>query len=307
MKKAIGLAWLICTAVGLISFTAVVGAPDKGPGSVRVGKGERTAFLSEADASRQMAQEGLTVQELMLKLLPAARDAARPVVSRYRVGAVCRGLSGGLYYGANIELQGLPLSFTVHAEQAAVINAYHHGETGISHLAVTAAPCGRCRQFLNELSTAGTLHVILPGKPSRLLKEYLPDAFGPGDLGIEGGFMYDRDHGLHVDPSDPLAAAACRAASRSYAPYTASYSGVAIQAGHQVFAGAYVENAAYNPSLSPFQAALTLLVMSGAPYAAVTDVVLVETRNPVISQISAVKIMLSAIAPAASLRVAKGH
>ena len=63
-------------------------------------------------------------------------------------------MSGNLYFGANYEFPGQALSFTVHAEQAATMHAISFGETGIDLLAVSAAPCGYCRQFLNELTTA---------------------------------------------------------------------------------------------------------------------------------------------------------
>lgn len=42
--------------------------------------------------------------------------------------------------------------FTVHAEQSSIADAWMNGEEGIDLIAVTAAPCGYCRQFLNELT-----------------------------------------------------------------------------------------------------------------------------------------------------------
>lgn len=35
-----------------------------------------------------------------------------------------------------------------------MVNALHHGERDIRKLAVSAAPCGHCRQFYSELACA---------------------------------------------------------------------------------------------------------------------------------------------------------
>ena len=92
------------------------------------------------------------------------------------------------------EFQNAALSFTVHAEQSATNNAWLNGESGIQALAISAAPCGYCRQFLYELITASQLNILLPHSNTVLLPysltpltTFLPDAFGPGDLGITGG------------------------------------------------------------------------------------------------------------------------
>src|SRR5687767_11312729 len=121
-------------------------------------------------------------------LLPKAAKLAKPPISNYFVGAVCRGTTtGNLYFGANVEFAGEALSFTVHAEQAAVTNAWINGETGVDLVVVTAAPCGYCRQFLNELSTAATLQVSIGDEDTHPLSYFLPQAFGPRDLGVAGG------------------------------------------------------------------------------------------------------------------------
>jgi cytidine deaminase len=101
---------------------------------------------SLADSERK------TVEALMVDLLPFARAYSRPPISNYLVGAVARGTSGNLYLGANIEIPGHSLGFSVHGEQSALSNAYMHSDQGVSAIAVTAAPCGHCRQFMKELS-----------------------------------------------------------------------------------------------------------------------------------------------------------
>jgi len=109
---------------------------------------------------------------------------------------------------------------------------------------------------------------------------------------------------LPKEASDALVLAALAAARKSYAPYTKAYSGVAIgtRLGH-TYKGAYIENAAYNPSLPPLQTALVALITAGESYSAISEVVLVEEEGAPISQKSAAEAVLSAIAPAVKLRM----
>src|SRR5882672_9272631 len=105
----------------------------------------------------------------MVDLLPLARTYSRPPISNYLVGAVARGVSGNLYLGANIEIPGHSLGFSVHGEQFALSNAYMHSEQGISTISVTTAPCGHCRQFINEMAPGGDIQVLITGQlPVRL-------------------------------------------------------------------------------------------------------------------------------------------
>ena len=160
-----------------------------------------------------------------------------------------RGNRGAIYFGANLEILGCALNQTVHAEQATVVNAVAHGETGLARIAVSAPPCGYCRQFLIELATADQLQVLLAGKPPTRLADYLPEAFGPAELDVAGGLLRHQSHKLDwVSPSNgsnPTAEAAFAAATCAYAPYTQALAGAAVttRAG-KTFAGPYLENAA---------------------------------------------------------------
>ena len=79
---------------------------------------------------------------------PAAQHT---VISGYPVGAcVLGGKTGTVYIGANFEFCSRLIE-TIHGEQCAVHNASVHGEPNITKLAVNAAPCGVCRQFLVEV------------------------------------------------------------------------------------------------------------------------------------------------------------
>jgi cytidine deaminase len=228
-------------------------------------------------------------------LLAQAAAFAKSPVSQFKVGAVARGTSGKTYLGANLEFAGEALSYTVHAEQAAVVNAWMGGERGIDAVATSAAPCGYCRQFLNELVTAGELVIVMGGE-ERKLSDLLPHSFGPRDLGITSGLLAPAANDLVIDEDDELARAALAAANLSYAPYSRSFAGVALRThGGRVVSGPYAENAAFNPSLSPLEAALSQLNMSGGVWSDIVEAVLVATD---VMHTSATRTVLSAVSNA---------
>src|SRR5436853_5633850 len=238
-----------------------------------------SGYIPSAEVKDLCDGEGKSIDALMIELLPLARTYSRPPISNYYVGAVARGTSGNLYFGANIEFPGHSLGFSVHAEQSALSNAYMHSDGGVSSIAVTAAPCGHCRQFMNELSPDGDIQVLVDGKPSVKLSSLLPSAFGPKDLRVTNvAFpVKEVDLILPKEASDALVLAALAAARKSYAPYTKAYSGVAIGTRlGRTYKGAYIENAAYNPSLPPLQTALVALITVPVSYPAITDVILVR-------------------------------
>lgn len=224
-----------------------------------------------------------TEDQLMLALLPIAREFAVVPVSQFKVGAVALGETGNLYLGANQELGHAALNEAIHAEQAAVAVAHCHGETNIIKIAVNANPCGHCRQFLYECVDGSAMQILVEGHSLQSLSALLPRAFGPNDLHVQGGLFMPALHQLTLTEasSDAMTLAALQAAKRSYSPYTQSYAGVALQThDNLIFAGSYLENAAYNPSLSPLQAALALLIQSGYHYQDVASAVLLQMKNP---------------------------
>lgn len=193
------------------------------------------------------AAEHKSVAALMLALLPLARTFSHPPISNYRVGAVAQGASGSLYLGFNIEFPGQALGFAVHGEQSALSSAYMRGEAGVSAIALTAAPCGHCRQFMNELSPDGQIEILVDGAAPTKLAALLPLAFGPKDLGRkEGAFPVKQTNLTSVErapspASEQLFQAAMEAARTSYAPYTESNSGAAIATrSGRIHAGSYI-------------------------------------------------------------------
>ena len=241
---------------------------------------------------------GLSENELMLNLCNIAKSYAKPPISNFYVGAISKGLSGNLYFGANMEFPKQALIFSVHAEQASVMNAWEHGEQGIISLAVNEAPCGYCRQFLNELTTADKLTILLPNKPPRFLQYYLPDSFGPKELKVTDALMQKTNHRLQLikDSDDLTVLAALNAANKSHAPYTKAYSGIAILTkNNKIYSAAYAENAAFNPSISPMSCALANLNFSKEDLQAIQKVVLVEIKNSLISQVDTTHALLNAV------------
>jgi cytidine deaminase len=261
--------------------------------------------IPSSDVELLAGSEGKPAPALMTGLLPLAQTYARPPISNYRVGAVARGASGALYLGANLEFSGQALGFSVHAEQSALSNAYMHDEGGVPAIAVTAAPCGHCRQFMMELSPEGGIEVIVSGKSPAKLSTLLPMAFGPKDLGLGYGALPVKEVDLAVSAaSDEVVAAALAAARRSWAPYSKAPSGVALQTkAGRVHKGSYIENAAFNPSLPPFEAALAAVIVAGEDGANISRAVLVEVEGASISQQRVAEAALSAIAPALRLQV----
>lgn len=280
---------------------------------------ETRGVVAPTLVDRLCASVGGDLGAAMMRLLPLAQHYAVVPVSHFRVGAVAaglpaeRGASPTLYLGANYEFEGVALSFTVHAEQCATNNAWLHGERGLSLLAVTAAPCGYCRQFLNELSTAVKLAVLLPADTRRgfdatPLAKLLPRSFGPADLGIKGGLMAPTLSAPTLALAgrvsrDAVVASALDAARRSYAPYptdaAGQFAGVALQfADGTVFTGRYAGNAAYNPSFSPLESALAFAHLNSPLGAArrVKRCVLVEVPT-LASQRSATEAVLAVVAP----------
>jgi cytidine deaminase len=254
---------------------------------------------------------GITIEALMLRLLPVAKSYAKAPISNFSVGAVANALLGkdvyGLFLGANIEFPGLPLNQTIHAEQTATINALQNGATGIQSIATSAAPCGHCRQFLYEFEGRDTLTIITKESDNDSfsvtpLPKLLPRAFGPIDLNISKGLMSSsmslEKITLKSPSDDPLVLEALSAACRSYAPYSHNIAGCAIELRNgKIYSGSYIESAAFNPSLSPFHTAIISMNMAEyAPSQIIARAVLVESPTDIAQRITS-EMLINTLAP----------
>ena len=244
--------------------------------------------LAASDAAYLQKEENISKKALLSALLPLAKTFARPVISKFYVGAIAEGESGDIYLGANLEFPFSTLNQTVHAEQAALTLLLSHEEK-VKSLAITAAPCGHCRQFMAELWH--TDFFIYADGEKTSLADLLPQKFGPKDLGQKGGLGYPQKNLLDLDrikTKNPLERAALQAAASAYAPYSKSYAGVAIKTSSgKIFKGSYLENAAFNPSLGPLQAALISLNMAFYEASDIKEAVLAADKDHLVSHLQA--------------------
>lgn len=252
------------------------------------------AVLPAELMQRLQQVSGLTLPQLTLALLPLAAAFSYAAISHFHVGAIVWGGSGDFYLGANMEFSRQSLSQTIHAEQCAINHAWLHNEISLLGITINASPCGHCRQFMNETSSAQTLRIYLPTS-EHALPQLLPAAFGPRDLGVLDGLLQPQQHPLPHQFADRLLQAAAEAATQSYAPYSHSYAGVALQTQDgSLFCGRYAENAAFNPSLPPLQSALIMLRMAGYGPEDIQAAALVESQQGQISHLAATQALLEA-------------
>ena len=237
---------------------------------------------------------------------PYSKMYSKAPISNYNVGAICKGGSGNLYFGSNIEILNESLSFTLHAEQAAIINAWNNGETEIRYINVGGSPCGHCLQFLNELNNADSLVIVNPKGKNFRIRDLLTLAFGPKNLGVKTGLLAINKNDLELEneSQDKLIKRALLAAKNSYAPYSKSYSGIALITKESgVFYGSYFENAAFNPSVSPVESVLSSLNLSKVPFDQIVRAVLVEIKSSKVSQKNTFQSILKRVAPNAKLEI----
>ena len=234
----------------------------------------------------------LSPTDLLKKLMPLAAAISTCPISGFSVGVIVEGFrenaQGPFYMGANLEMIGQPLKTAIHAEQSAIANAWHQGETRLKRLFVNEAPCGHCRQFINELNEVKEMEFVVnqlgkdEGKIYQI-SDLLPDSFGPADLGQEERLLLAQAASL-VSPAseDELVNAATKAAEKSYAPYSKARSGIALLLENgDIVTGQSAENAAYNPGMTAVESALVNLRLHhlGKPESRITDAVMVETSS----------------------------
>lgn len=128
-------------------------------------------------------------KELLVNSAVEAQKWAYAPYSNYPVGAALLTSSGKVYDGVNVENAAYPT--TICAERVAVFKAVSEGERDIAAIAIVSSnagsPCGSCRQVLAEFGR-DTLVLIANDKgeieTETTLRDLLPGAFGPEDLGV---------------------------------------------------------------------------------------------------------------------------
>ena len=117
-------------------------------------------------------------QRALYERAVALAERAYAPYSRFHVGAVVRARDGRVFEGVNVENAAYPLG--VCAERAALARAvtegYRPGQLDV--VAVTASPCGGCRQWLVEFGIEQIVYASSPGDVVvRAPAELLPDTF----------------------------------------------------------------------------------------------------------------------------------
>jgi homodimeric cytidine deaminase len=123
----------------------------------------------------------LTEQEFITKipeLLSRASTISSPVISNFVVSAAGYGIDGSIYLGANMEFPAMGLDACIHAEEFVVSSAVNRNGLRLLCLAISAFPCGHCRQILAELDGSEHLKVyVMQPLPKNCCSDtIIPDA-----------------------------------------------------------------------------------------------------------------------------------
>ena len=108
----------------------------------------------------------------------AVSERAYAPYSKYLVGAAVRTRDGRVFEGVNVENAAYPLGVCAErtALTRAVVDGCRHGD--LEAIAVTASPCGGCRQWLYEFGLDRVVYVSAGGEVvTRVPAELLPDSF----------------------------------------------------------------------------------------------------------------------------------
>lgn len=107
--------------------------------------------------------------------------------SNFAVGAALVTENGEIFGGSNVENASYGLAIC--AERSAAVSAVAAGHRTFRFIAIAGpestvtAPCGACRQFLNEFHPGLPVAYTTPGGVRMTtLDALLPDAFGPKNL-----------------------------------------------------------------------------------------------------------------------------
>ena len=116
-------------------------------------------------------------RELYERAVAIAKRAYAPY-SNFDVGAAVRARDGRIFEGVNVENAAYPLGVCAEksALTAAVTEGYKPGD--LEAIAITASPCGGCRQWLVEFKLDRVIYANNAGEVvAATPAELLPDTF----------------------------------------------------------------------------------------------------------------------------------
>ena len=129
----------------------------------------------------------LVVNDLIARAREVGQMAYCPY-SEFRVGAAVRTDAGDVFVGCNVENASYGLSIC--AERNAIFQMIARGKQSFTAVVIytpterPAAPCGACRQVMNEFGPNSSVICVGDG-PDRIdttLDALLPSAYGPQNL-----------------------------------------------------------------------------------------------------------------------------
>lgn len=130
-----------------------------------------------------------TTRNALIEAAKAVSERAYCPYSKFPVGAAILSDDGDIIAGCNVENASYGL--TICAERNATFAAVARGKRRIVAVAVytptetPTAPCGACRQVLNEFGPEAEVFSACRGTEvlHTTVAQLLPDAFGPHNLG----------------------------------------------------------------------------------------------------------------------------
>lgn len=135
-------------------------------------------------------------QAQLTRMIELAKEAARHAYcpySKFSVGAAVLADNGQIFSGCNVENASYGL--TICAERNAVFQMVAASLLKIEAVVIytptsePAAPCGACRQVLNEFGPKAVVISVCDGPQSlnTTVDQLLPSAFGPHNLAATAG------------------------------------------------------------------------------------------------------------------------
>lgn len=138
------------------------------------------------------------IQQQLLQIAGDAKEFAYNPYSNFFVGAALLTDDGVVFTGCNVENASYGLVNC--AERTAIFKAVSEGYSTFTTMAIVTrggnhehteptAPCGACRQVINEFAdlTGGDIEILLSNEDLQevlvtSIRELLPMSFGPGSL-----------------------------------------------------------------------------------------------------------------------------
>jgi cytidine deaminase len=108
----------------------------------------------------------------------AIADRAYAPYSNFHVGAAVRARDGRVFEGVNVEIAAYPLGICAERTviASAVVAGYRPGD--LEEIAITASPCGGCRQWIHEFRIERVTYCNADGEVvTKTPDELLPDTF----------------------------------------------------------------------------------------------------------------------------------